>query len=162
MGDSTVWNSAYTLTYTPLRQLVRVGHTPVAEVTATHPVLSLVDTEGEDDAFSAAVRRFNEAYRSMAEAFLQWGLSAPAEAAAAAFVFAGAGAAYTFDRRLLTCTMEAEWTENGILLVCRRVLRGSRRGLVPTERREGLDRWRAEDLTLVRDDGKAAKKFAHS
>ncbi len=142
--------NAFSVTHNTQRTYVRVGATPVMEITVTYPVLSFAVGEREDRAFSSALDRFNEAYRAMAEAFSAWGGHTPAEEAQAAFTSAGVGAVYTFDRRLLDCRMEVECGEGGILTVRRRICRGSRRGSVPSVCRESIDRWRVLDLSLLR------------
>ncbi len=142
------------ITHTALCRLVRVGATPVMAISVTYPVLSPDAAshapEGEDSLFASRIARFNDAYRAMAEAFADWAAGAPAAAASEAFVSAGPGAAYTFDRRLLTCRMEATLDGEGRLTVRRTVRTGSRRGTVPAETFTTVDRWRTEDLSLLR------------
>ena len=80
------------------RRLTRVGVCAVLEVTVTYPHIPHE---------SPAAARFNEAYRSMAESFLAWADTAPAEEARASFAAMGSTAPYRFDRRILTCSMTA-------------------------------------------------------
>ncbi len=137
-----------TLTHDTLHRYARAGHTPALEVTVTYPVLALADAAGRDCPEASAVERFNQAYRTMAEAFLTWSDGAPAEMALAAFAAAGLRAVYTFDRRCLSCRMEAEMGET-YLTVRRKVTRGSRRGSVPPFGQEDRDVWRLSDLSLT-------------
>ena len=132
------------ISHTQETRLYRVGATPVLEVTVTYPTLP---------APSPAAQRFNEAYRAMAEAFFAWAESTPAAEAAAAFC-AMERAAYTFDRRLITCTMTAEPPREGAdphgeLRVTRTVIASTRRGTLPERRRSSTERWRTDDLTLL-------------
>ncbi len=139
------------------RRYARVSHTPVMEVSVTYPVLSLEPFGGKDNFFSAAAARFNEAYRAAAENFAEWGMGAPAEEARAAFAEAGMAAAYTFDRRLLICRMEAS-VEGERLVVRRAVLLTCRRGTVASRRQDAVDRWRIADLSLLRPTDLAKKR----
>ncbi len=138
-----------TLTHTTLRRLFRVGCTPVLELTVTHPVLTGNDSDA-DKIQASATERFNQAYRSVAEAFCTYVADRPVEEATAAFAALGSGAAYTFDRRVVLCRMEAELCDDGFLRVRRTVTLASRRGTLPTRTREAVDRWRLSDLSLCR------------
>ncbi len=139
--------SALSLAHHNLRRLFRVASSAVLEVRVTYPVLSV---EGEENTISQkGLFRFNDAYRTMAEKFLEWCEGVPAETARADFAAAGSRAVYTFDRHIITCRMSAELDEqNGMLCVMRTVLSGSRRGGERTVR-ETVDRWRAADLSLT-------------
>ncbi len=143
----TVHTSHLTVSAATIRRFFRVGSTPVLVVTVTHPVLTL--PADADSNLTSATERFNEAYRAMAEAFCTHAEEKAAAQAVEAFHAAGRGAAYTFDRRILTCRMEAEIGDDGSLCVHRTVTRTSRRGSVPTDTREERDCWRIEDLSLT-------------
>ena len=134
------------MTHTALRRLVRVGSTVVLEATVSYPSLACED--GENKMIQNGISRFNEAYRTIAEAFLEWCAGTLAEDAKGDFSAAGVGAVYTFDRRLVTCRMEATPDgDGGAVSVRRSVTLGSRRGGVLVSR-EQTDRWRA-DLSLI-------------
>jgi hypothetical protein len=101
------------------RRLIREGNCVILEVTVTYPYIP--------DEESPAVTRFNHTYRAMAEAFLAWSESTPAEEARSAFANMGSAAPYRFDRRVLTCDMTAA-EDPRRLTVTRSVTLKSRRG----------------------------------
>ena len=123
------------------RRLTRVGACAVLEVTVTYPHIPLE---------SPAAARFNEAYRSMAESFLAWADTAPAEEARASFAAMGSTAPYRFDRRILTCSMTAEILSPRLLTVTRAVTLKSRRGELTERRITAVDGWRLPELTAVK------------
>ena len=132
-----------------VRRILRVGSCPVLDVRVTYPCLSIPEGEGEGS--TAAVHRFNEAYREMAEGVLAWAEGDPAASARAAFFAEGEGAAYRFARYVLTCAMTAAPADaergEGELWVTRvlslRVGRGEEMALS-----EERDVWRLPALTL--------------
>lgn len=143
------------------RRLFRVGACPVLEVSVTYPRL-----DADSIAAASSVARFNETYRAMAEAFLAWAESAPAEEAKAAFAAMGASAPYRFDRRALTCDVTAIWHgsaravkgrdgeaegEEGctVLTVTRTARLTSRHGEVGERSLTAVDEWRWPELTLL-------------
>ena len=123
------------------RRLTRVGVCAVLEVTVTYPHIPHE---------SPAAARFNEAYRSMAESFLAWADTAPAEEARASFAAMGSTAPYRFDRRILTCSMTAEILSPRLLTVTRTVTLKSRRGELTERRITAVDGWRIPGLTAVK------------
>lgn len=123
------------------RRLTRVGVCAVLEVTVTYPHIPHE---------SPAAARFNEAYRSMAESFLAWADTAPAEEARASFAAMGSTAPYRFDRRILTCSMTAEILSPRLLTVTRAVTLKSRRGELTERRITAVDGWRLPELTAVK------------
>jgi hypothetical protein len=124
-----------------LRHTYRVGACPVLEVTVTYPHIPHE---------SPAATRFNEAYRSMAESFLAWADTAPAEEARASFAAMGSTAPYRFDRRILTCSMTAEILSPRLLTVTRAVTLKSRRGELTERTITAVDGWRIPELTAVK------------
>lgn len=124
------------------RRLTRVGNCVILEVTAAYPHIP--------DADSPAVTRFNDTYRAMAEAFLGWSETVPAEEARAAFAAMGASAPYRFDRRILTCTMTASAKAPDRLTVTRAVTLKSRRGELTERVIRDADLWRLPAWTVVR------------
>ncbi len=144
------------ITHTTTRCLMREGSTPVLEITVTYPVLRVDETP------SPAVDRFNDGYRAVADAFASWAGSALLPEAAEAFRSAGSRAAYTFDRRQVTCCMTAtiavrdagladkqkRRSAKPCLTVRRTVAFGSRRGSVSVLQTDGEERWYLSDLTL--------------
>ena len=131
-----------------------IGVCPALEVTAVYPVL---DTAGGEP--SAAVLRFNEAYRAMAEGWLSWAEGSLLERVTAELEAGGVGAVYRFTRRRATCEMVAcemagrEMAADDLarptasLTVNRTVsLDGWERG---SARRVSEDIWRWPDLTLA-------------
>lgn len=141
-----IQTTAFSVSHTDLRRLFRVGSTVVLEATVSYPSLTCED--GENKLIQNGISRFNEVYRAMAEAFLGWCEGTLAEDAKGDFSAAGAGAVYTFDRRLVTCRMEAAPDgDGGAVSVRRSVTLGSRRGGIWVSR-EQSDRWRA-DLSLI-------------
>jgi hypothetical protein len=125
-----------------LRRLVRAGTCVILEVTVTYPHIP--------DADSPTTARFNEAYRSMAESFLAWADTAPAEEARASFAAMGSTAPYRFDRRILTCSMTAEALSQRLLTVTRTVTLKSRRGELTERTITAVDGWRIPELTAVK------------
>lgn len=123
------------------RRLTRVGVCAVLEVTVTYPHIPHE---------SPAAARFNEAYRSMAESFLAWADTAPAEEARASFAAMGSAAPYRFDRRILTCSMTAEILSPRLLTVTRAVTLKSRRGELTERKITTVDGWRIPELTAVK------------
>lgn len=123
------------------RRLTRVGVCAVLEVTVTYPHIPHE---------SPAAARFNEAYRSMAESFLAWADTAPAEEARASFAAMGSAAPYRFDRRILTCSMTAEALSQRLLTVTRTVTLKSRRGELTEQKITAVDGWRIPELTAVK------------
>ena len=123
------------------RRLTRVGVCAVLEVTVTYPHIPHE---------SPAAARFNEAYRSMAESFLAWADTAPAEEARASFAAMGSAAPYRFDRRILTCSMTAEALSQRLLTVTRTVTLKSRRGELTERRITAVDGWRIPELTAIK------------
>ena len=123
------------------RRLTRVGVCAVLEVTVTYPHIPLE---------SPAAARFNEAYRSMAESFLAWADTSPAEEARASFAAMGSAAPYRFDRRILTCSMTAEALSQRLLTVTRTVTLKSRRGELTEQKITAVDGWRIPELTAVK------------
>jgi hypothetical protein len=133
-----------------LRRLVRAGACPVLEVTVTYPHIP----DGE----SPAAARFNHTYRAMAEAFLAWADTLPAEEAKTAFADMGAAAPYRFDRRILTCTMTAVSKAPDRLAVIRSVTLKSRRGEMPERSITASDLWRLPAWTVVKHPKRSPKK----
>ena len=123
------------------RRLTRVGVCAVLEVTVPYPHIPHE---------SPAAARFNEAYRSMAESFLAWADTAPAEEARASFAAMGSAAPYRFDRRILTCSMTAEALSQRLLTVTRTVTLKSRRGELTEQKITAVDGWRIPELTAVK------------
>lgn len=152
------------VTHHTRRHLERVGTTTVLEAVATYPQIRVIDTEQENEGMAAHeptpskppkppapayfgdVATFNDTYRTLADTYLTWAKDAPARQAAADFEAAGRDAAYTFDRRLLTCRMEVTVTKadkNGLALaVSRQVTRSTRRGSIPPAEWTGQEIWR--------------------
>lgn len=124
-----------------VRRLVRAGACPVLEVTVTYPHIP----DGE----SPAAARFNHTYRAMAEAFLAWADTLPAEEAKTAFADMGAAAPYRFDRRILTCNMTAVSKAPDRLAVIRSVTLKSRRGELAERIIHAADCWRLPGWTVV-------------
>lgn len=124
-----------------LRRLTRVGACVVLEVTVTYPHIP----DG-----SPAAARFNEAYRSIAERFLSWSDTAPAEEARAAYTALGSAAPYRFDRRILTCDMTVALPSPDRLTVTRTATLKSRRGELAERTVAATDAWRFPELTAVR------------
>lgn len=122
------------------RRLTRVGTCAVLEVTVIYPHIL-------DD--SPTVTRFNDTYRIMAEAFLAWTDTAPADEAKAAFRAMGAAAPYRFDRRLLTCDMTVSCDDPHRLTVTRAVTLKSRRGELTERVIHATDCWRLPEWTAV-------------
>lgn len=125
-----------------LRRLTRAGACVVLDVTVTYPHIR----EGE----SPTATRFNEAYRSIAERFLAWSDTAPAEEARAAYAALGSAAPYRFDRRVLTCDMTAALSSPDCLTVTRTATLKSRRGELAERTVTSTDAWRFPELTAVR------------
>ena len=123
------------------RRLVRAGTCVILEVTVTYPHIP--------DADSPAVTRFNDTYRAMAEAFLAWADTAPAEEARTAYAAKGAAAPYRFDRRLLTCDMTVSCDDPRRLTVTRAVTLKSRRGELAERIIHAADCWRLPGWTVV-------------
>lgn len=132
------------------RRLTRAGNCVILEVTAAYPHIP--------DADSPAVTRFNDTYRAMAEAFLAWADTAPAEEARAAFAAMGAAAPYRFDRRILTCTMTASAEVPDRLTVTRTVTLKSRRGELTERVIRDADLWRLPAWTVVKPPRKLREK----
>jgi hypothetical protein len=133
-----------------VRRLVRAGACPVLEVTVTYPHIP--------DGDPPAAARFNHTYRAMAEAFLAWADTLPAEEAKTAFANMGAAAPYRFDRRILTCTMSAVSETPDRLAVIRSVTLKSRRGEMPERTVTATDLWRLPEWTVVKHPGRSPKK----
>lgn len=133
-----------------LRRLIRAGACPVLEVTVTYPHIP-------DGEYPAAAR-FNHTYRAMAEAFLAWADTLPAEEAKTAFANMGAAAPYRFDRRILTCNMNAVSEASDRLAVIRSVTLKSRRGEMPERRITASDLWRLPEWTVVKHPKKREKQ----
>lgn len=131
------------------RRLTRVGACAVLEVTVTYPHIP----DG-----SPAVTRFNDTYRIMAEAFLSWADTVPADEAKAAFRAMGAAAPYRFDRRLLTCDMTVSHDDPYRLTVIRSVTLKSRRGELTERVIHAADLWRLPEWTVVKPPRKPPKK----
>lgn len=91
-----------TLRHSRVHRVHCIGVCPALEVTAVYPVL---DTAGGEP--SAAVLRFNEAYRAMAEGWLSWAEGSLLERVTAELEAGGVGAVYRFTRRRATCEMIA-------------------------------------------------------
>ena len=132
------------------RRLTRAGACVILEVTAAYPHIP--------DADSPAVTRFNDTYRAMAEAFLTWSETVPAEEARAAFAAMGASAPDRFDRRILTCTMTASAEVPDRLTVTRAVTLKSRRGELTERVIRDADLWRLPAWTVVKPPRKPPKK----
>ena len=130
-------------------RLTRVGTCAVLDVTVIYPHIL-------DD--SPAVTRFNDTYRAMAEAFLAWSETVPAEEARAAFAAMGASAPYRFDRRILTCTMTASADAPDCLTVTRAVTLKSRRGELTERVIHDADLWRLPAWTVAKPPRKPPKK----
>lgn len=90
-----------TVGYSRVHRVHRKGICPVLEVTVEYPVLT--PTAGEP---SAAVCRFNAAYRAVAEGWLSWAEGALLERVLEEFDGAGVGATYRFIRRRATYRAE--------------------------------------------------------
>lgn len=133
-----------------LRRLVRAGTCVILEVTVTYPYIP--------DADSPAVTHFNDTYRIMAEAFLAWTDTAPADEAKAAFRAMGAAAPYRFDRRLLTCDMTVSFDDPHRLTVTRAVTLKSRRGELTERVIHAADFWRLPEWTAVDHPRKHPKR----
>ena len=131
-------------------RLTRVGACAVLEVTVTYPHIP--------DEEIPAVARFNHTYRAMAEAFLAWADTAPAEEARAAFAAMGASAPYRFDRRILTCTMTASAEAPDRLTVTRAVTLKSRRGELTERVIRDADLWRLPAWTVAKPPRKPREK----
>jgi hypothetical protein len=86
----------------------------------------------------------------MAESFLAWADTAPAEEARASFAAMGSTAPYRFDRRILTCSMTAEALSQRLLTVTRTVTLKSRRGELTEQKITAVDGWRIPELTAVK------------
>lgn len=152
-------NIHLTVTEQSLCRLVRVGHRVVLAAEVSYPRIDMTDGEPP----SRAVARFNEGYRAMAEAFLGWAESVPAGEASEAFASLGVGAAYTFDRRLITCCMRAVTANpdnSRLLVVEREVLCTSRRRSVTEQRISKRDVWRWPELTPAKA-ARTMKKTRH-
>lgn len=134
-----------------LRRLIRAGACPVLEVTVTYPHIP----DGE----SPAAARFNHTYRAVAEAFLAWADTLPAEEAKTAFANMGAAAPYRFDRRILTCNMTAVSETPDRLAVIRSVTLKSRRGEMPERSITASDLWRLPEWTVVKHPKKHEKQW---
>lgn len=140
---------ALTLTHECIRRTYRVGACPVLEVSISYPCFFPdPDYEGE---LPRNVTRFNQAYRAMAENLAAWGDTTLREIAEADFSAAGSGAAYCFDRRLMSCLMEAVWEEDerAALTVTRSLRLCSRRGTILPRELTAADRWLWPSLTLL-------------
>ncbi len=145
-----------TITHETLRHLVRVGRTPVLEVTVSYPCLTH-PVDAAAPACGFPLSRFNEGYRAMAEAFLAWAVDTLAVEATESFAALGTRAAYVFDRRLATCRMEASLESpdadgkivSDVLTVRRCCELSSRRGTIPTGRAESVEHWRWGEWTLL-------------
>ncbi len=135
-----------------LHRTVRVGACPVLTVTVTYPCPASVEGAPE-----GVVTRFCEAYRHMAENFLSWATdeasdTSPAREALMAFASSGPNRAYTFERRLLECRMEATVTSDGRGLTVERCvsMKVRRSGQFVGPSRRGFEQWRLPGLTLAR------------
>lgn len=133
-----------------LRRLTRAGTCVILEVTVTYPHIP--------DADSPAATRFNDTYRIMAEAFLAWTDTAPADEAKAAFRAMEAAAPYRFDRRLLTCDMTVSYDDPHRLTVTRSVTLKSRRGELAERVIHAADCWRLPEWTAVKPLRKPPQK----
>ena len=133
-----------TVTEITRHRLIRQGAVPVLEVTVCYPRLEM---EGET---AGSVLRFNQAYEAVTEAFMDWADGVLAKEASEAYAAMGMTAAYRFDRRLLTCSMQAEPLppESSALVIHRTVTYTSRRGTVDLCSRQGTEIWRMPSLTL--------------
>ena len=140
MGDETC---GYIVKRLCDRRTIRVGVCTVLEVDVIYPELTCeVGTAGDCTVF-------NDAYRRMAEAFLYWGENAFGERTVREFEAMGAGAAYSFDRRVLVCSMVAALTEGGSeIRVSRCVRLGRRRGGDDVLLPETVDEWKLPEMTL--------------
>lgn len=132
------------------RRLTRAGACVILEVTVTYPHIP--------DEESPAVARFNDTYRAMAEAFLIWADTTPAEEARAAFSAMGSAAPYRFDRRILTCDMTAAAEAPDRLTVTRAVTLKSRRGELTERTVTAADLWRLPEWTLAGHPRKPSKR----
>jgi hypothetical protein len=132
------------------RRLIRAGSCPVLEVTVTYPHIP--------DEESPAAARFNHTYRAMAEAFLAWADTLPAEEAKTAFANMGAAAPYRFDRRILACDMTAVSETPERLAVIRSVTLKSRRGEMSERTVTATDLWRLPEWTVVKHPKKREKQ----
>ena len=133
-----------TVTEITRHRLIRQGAVPVLEVTVCYPCLT---REGEA---VGAILYFNQAYEAVAEAFMLWAERVVGTEASEAYAAMGMTAAYRFDRRLLTCSMQAEplSPESSALVIHRTVTYTSRRGTVDLCSRQGTEIWRMPSLTL--------------
>jgi hypothetical protein len=133
-----------TVTEITRHRLIRQGAVPVLEVTVCYPRL---ECEGDG---GRGVTAFNQAYEAMAEAFLLWADRVLGTEASEAYAAMGISAAYRFDRRLLVCSMRAEFlpAPDFALAVRRAVTYSSRRGTVAPHSRNGEEIWRLPSLTL--------------
>ena len=124
-------------------RLIRKGAVPVLEVTICYPRLEGGETDDR-------ILRFNQAYEAMATAFLAWAEDVLTKEVSEAYSAMGVSAAYRFDRRLLTCSMQADSPspESATLAVRRTVTYTSRRGTVGLYNRHGTELWRVPSLTL--------------
>ena len=136
------------------RRLTRAGNCVILEVTAVYPHIP--------DADSPAVTRFNDTYRAMAEAFLAWADTLPAEEAKTAFSAMGAAAPYRFDRRILTCDMTASVESSDRLTVTRSVTLRSRRGELVERTLHAADLWRLPEWTVAGHPRKHPKRTRKS
>lgn len=135
-------------------RLTRVGACAVLEVTVTYPHIP--------DEEIPAVARFNHTYRAMAEAFLAWADTLPAEEAKTAFSAMGAAAPYRFDRRILTCDMTASVESSDRLTVTRSVTLRSRRGELAERTLHAADLWRIPEWTVAGHPRKHPKRTRKS
>ncbi len=136
------------------RRLIRAGACVILEVTVTYPHIPDVE--------SPAVTRFNDTYRAMAESFLAWADTAPAEESRAAFSAMGGAAPYRFDRRILICDMTASAESPALLTVTRQATLKSRRGELTERTVTATDLWRLPEWTLARYPRKPSKRARRS
>lgn len=151
---------AYTVDHVTLRRLLREGACPILEVVAVYPVLRM-EEEGAsaaiaDTADTAGIERWNRAHREAAEAFVAWATDRVSEEARATYAALGMGAAYRYDRRVLSCRLEAT-VEGDTVTVKRTVSDGYRRG-GETVRREAITHWQLPDGTMRRRDQKSGRR----
>lgn len=140
------------LTHCSLRRMYRRGACPLLEVKITYPRLCPAE---DGKAMTEGMARFNEAYGQMAEGLMGWAEGTLCPRAEADFEAEGAGAAYRFDRRVLTCRMDAalSFAESGEITGV-----AVTRTLCLTTRHSGetgggltaTDLWRGPELTLRR------------
>ena len=138
------------LIHVTIRRIHRLGACPVLEVTVTYP--AWIADRGE---LSPAAERFNTAYRTMAEHLLAWAEETVLPTVIEAFAAEGATAAYRFDRRLLTCTMQGELggalsDESRRLTVTRELRLTRRRDTSAAKASRTTDSWLWPELTLAR------------